>query len=111
MQRTPNNAPNIRERQQERAQDRHERALPSRDRRVLTSNRLPNLVLVRVGERRTAFLKEWGCVKVLVLVASAHDHEQSALDPAIVVSVGLSGYAPGFVDLDEGRLGCQAFLR
>ena len=63
------------------------------------------------SERRSAFLKEWGRVKVLVLVASARGREERASVPAIAVRSGLSGNAPGLVDLGLGRLGCQAFLR
>jgi hypothetical protein len=65
----------------------------------------------RVGERQTAFLKERGRVKVLVLVVSSAAGDAGARGSRAVVKVGLSGCAPGLVDLGSGRLGCQAFLR
>jgi len=66
----------------------------------------------RDGWRRSAFLKERGRVKVLVLVVSARDRDASACGRGFVGDAwGVVCCAPGFVDHGSGRLGCQAFLR
>ena len=48
-------------------------------------------LLADVGECRSAFLKEWGRVKVLVLVVSSAAGDAGARGSRAVVKVGLSG--------------------
>jgi hypothetical protein len=59
----------------------------------------------------SAFLKERGAVKVLVLVVRAADCYKGARGLRVAGGSGLLCSAPGFVDRGEGRLGCRAFLR
>ena len=61
--------------------------------------------------RISAFLKEWGRVKALVLVVSSGECDAGALDPGVARACGVVVFGTRVRRSQEGRLGCQAFLR